>query len=89
LTILDFRSRGKLSYIQLAGLIADIKTVKSDHQNELVKHLKDWRRQTGRLEDGQGDATRKAAIESLLSLFGTIEYDENYDYKRERRRKRV
>lgn len=63
--------------------------MKSDHQNELVKHLKDRRRQTGRLEKSEGDAIRKAAIESLLSLFGTIEYDENYDYKRERCRKRV
>jgi Arc/MetJ family transcription regulator len=27
--------------------------------------------------------------QELLSLFGRIDYDENYDYKRERRRKRA
>lgn len=26
--------------------------------------------------------------QAILSLFGTVEYDENYDYKRERRGKR-
>ena len=25
----------------------------------------------------------------IVSLFGTIDYDENYDYKRERKRKRA
>ena len=32
---------------------------------------------------------RRRKQQKIVSLFGTIEYDERYDYKRERRRKRV
>jgi hypothetical protein len=33
------------------------------------------------------DSARRKQLE-IVSLFGTIDYDPNYDYKRERRRKR-
>jgi Arc/MetJ family transcription regulator len=32
---------------------------------------------------------RRRKQQRILSLFGTIDYDEAYDYKRERRRKRI
>jgi Bacterial antitoxin of type II TA system, VapB len=31
---------------------------------------------------------RRRKQQRIVSLFGTIDYDENYDYKRERKRKR-
>jgi Bacterial antitoxin of type II TA system, VapB len=32
---------------------------------------------------------RRRKQQQIVSLFGTIDYDRRYDYKRERRRKRV
>lgn len=32
---------------------------------------------------------RRRQQKEIVSLFGTIDYDENYDYKRERRAKRA
>jgi hypothetical protein len=32
---------------------------------------------------------RRRKQQQIVSLFGTIDYDQRYDYKRERRRKRV
>lgn len=59
-----------------------------DHLIEEARKLGHHRTKREAVTVALDEYVRRRKQQAILSLFGSIEYDENFDYKRERRSKR-
>jgi len=60
-----------------------------DHLIEEAQKLGRHRTKKDAVNAALDEYVRRRKQQEIISLFGTIDYDENYDYKRARRTKRT